>query len=122
MELLWGKLVNRPRIPAIHQLQVPCNSSSPFYHYVIPAGNLPGVTDLQMTHHSDVCVLLRWTSPGSPLHSSPTHIEKLGYRVFVNGTAEGMVRMLVSCVKHFMVLFPDLGPLQPEECCPVWPF
>lgn len=50
--------------------------------------DLPVVTDLQMTHHSDICVLLRW----SPPHPGPAH-KQLGYRVFVNGTAEGMVRV-----------------------------
>ncbi len=64
-------------------------------------GDVPCISDLQMTHHSDMCVLLRW-SPPTALHSSSPHCsaKKLGYRVFINGTAEGMVRpQWIECLE-----------------------
>lgn len=62
---------------------------------------LSPVQDLQMAHHSDVCILLQWTPPLSPTHdsshydSSHSVAKRLGYRVYVNGVAEGLVSIKV---------------------------
>lgn len=55
--------------------------------------DLPCVGDLLMSHFSDVCILLRWTTP-PPMHPDSSHSGAViqGYRVFVNGVAEGTVR------------------------------
>ena len=43
-----------------------------------------------MTCHSATCVLLRWTPPQDL--PPDMHVQRLGYRVYVDGTPEGMVR------------------------------
>jgi len=49
--------------------------------------DLPVPTELQMSHFSESCVLVQW----SPIPSTYTTAVLQGYRVYVNGNAEGMV-------------------------------
>lgn len=44
-----------------------------------------------MTHYSNTCLLLEWSSQAAPPTSEATPT-LLGYRVYVNGIAEGQVR------------------------------
>lgn len=63
-------------------------------HFIL-ANNLPAPSQLHMTHYSNTCLLLEW------LHEAATPISKatpttLGFRVYVNGIAEGQVFLMES--------------------------
>lgn len=85
---------------------------------VVMISDLPCVRELEMAHHSDVCVLLRWVAPLTIPHGSST--KRLGYRVYVNGVAEGMVRphawyMHATCMLH--VIWYMLCYMHAQKAC-----
>lgn len=69
---------------------------------------LPIPTQLHMTHYSNTCLLLEWTSEVATPTSEATPTI-LGYRVYVNGIAEGQVQFIyLTCHLYFMAL--QVGP------------
>ena len=57
-----------------------------------------------MTHYSNTCLLLEWSSEAAtPTNEAATHTNEampttLGYRVYVNGVAEGQVLSFLVCL------------------------
>ena len=71
-------------LPPPSSLLPPPSSLRPSF---LPTKDLPVPTELQMSHFSESCVLVQW----SPTPATYTTAVLQGYRVYVNGNAEGMV-------------------------------
>ena len=55
----------------------------------------PPPTELQMSHYSISCILLKWAPALAPSRPDLTTLKC--YRVYVNGEVEGMVCVCIHC-------------------------
>jgi len=74
----------------LHQPTKFFNAKEFFVSLFCVASCLPSPSQLQMTHYSNTCLLLEWSSEAAmpTIEVTPAI---LGYRVYVNGIAEGQV-------------------------------